>query len=144
MRYLLFLLLALPISVIAQEEIATEKKEVEKKYETFEMTEGDTTYLMKKYYIAFLKAGPNREHSKEEAAEIQKGHMDHMAKLAEEKKIQIAGPFDDDGDIRGMVIYSVYSMEEALELTSADPAVVAGRLVIELHPFWAAKGSILD
>ena len=144
MRYLLFLLCTLSFSLTAQEETTVNTSTAEKKFETFEMTEGDTTYLMKKYYVAFLKSGPNREHTKEEAAKIQKGHMDHMAKLAEEKKIQIAGPFDDEGDIRGMVIYSVYSMEEALALTQKDPAVVAGRLVIELHPFWAAKGSILD
>ncbi len=144
MKYLLFLLLAFPISLFAQEELTSKKETAEPQYETFEMTEGDTTYLMKKYYIAFLKSGPNRDHTKEEAAIIQKGHMDHMSKLAEANKIQIAGPFDDDSDIRGLVIYSVYSLEEALELTNADPAVVAGRLVVELHPFWAAKGSQLN
>ncbi len=145
MRYVLLLLfIAFSNNINAQEEITLEKPTAEKKYETFEMTEGDSTYLMKKYYMAFLKSGPNRDHSKEEAAEIQKGHMAHMGKLAAENKIQIAGPFDDDSDIQGVVIYSVYSLEEALTLTQADPAVVAGRLVVELHPFWAAKGSKLD
>lgn len=143
MRFLLLLFLALPFAAFAQDDMSKDSK-TEKQFETFEMTEGDTTYLMKKYYIAFLKSGPNRDQSKEEAAEIQKQHLAHMNKLAEANKIQIAGPFDDDSDIQGMVIYSVYSLEEALELTNSDPAVVAGRLVVELHPFWAAKGSKLD
>ena len=143
MRFLLLFFLALPFTSLAQDDMSKDSK-TEKQFETFEMTEGDTTYLMKKYFIAFLKSGPNRDQSKEEAAEIQKQHLAHMSKLAEANKIQIAGPFDDDSDIQGMVIYSVYSLEEALELTSSDPAVVAGRLVVEVHPFWAAKGSKLD
>lgn len=112
-------------------------------FETFEMTEGDTSYVMKKYYMVFLKPGPNRDQSKEEAMEIQKGHMAHMNKLAEEKKICMAGPFDSDGSISGMVIYSCYSKEEAERLTQEDPAVIAGRLLVEIHPFWAAMGSKL-
>lgn len=73
-------------------------------FETFEMTEGDTTYTMKKYFMAFLKKGPHREHSPDEAALIQKGHMDHMNKMAEAKQISIAGPFGDDGEMRGIII----------------------------------------
>lgn len=112
-------------------------------FETFEMTEGDTTYLMKKYYMVFLKNGPTRDQDEATAAKIQTAHLAHMNRLAEEKKIVSAGPFDDDGDIRGIVIYSVSSMEEAEELTSEDPAVKAGRLVVEVHPWWAAVGTML-
>ena len=98
---------------------------------------------MQKYFMALLKAGPDRDHSPEEAAVIQKGHLDHMNKLAEEKKICIAGPFGDDGELRGVVIYSVPTLEEAQRLVETDPAVIAGRLIIEVHPWWAAKGSSL-
>ena len=66
-----------------------------------------------------------------------------MNKLAEEKKICIAGPFGDDGELRGVVIYSVPTLEEAQRLVETDPAVIAGRLIIEVHPWWAAKGSSL-
>ena len=47
-------------------------------HETFSYKEGDTTYVMQKYFLVMLKKGPNREHSKEEAAEIQKKHMEHI------------------------------------------------------------------
>ncbi len=110
-------------------------------FETFEMAEGDTSYLMKKYFIVFLKEGPNRSQGKEEAAKIQTAHMEHMERLANEKKICIAGPFAEAGNIKGLVIYSASSLEEAKQMTSEDPAVKAGRLLVEVHPFWAAVGS---
>lgn len=113
-------------------------------FETFEMTEGDTTYVMKKYFMAFLKEGPTRDQSPEEAAIIQNGHLGYMNQLADENKLSIAGPFGDDGEIRGIVIYNVPTLEEATELVKNDPAVKAGRLTIEVHPWWAAKGSTLD
>lgn len=114
-------------------------------FETFEMTEDDMTYIMKKYFIAFLKAGPNRNHSEEEAAEIQKAHLAHLGKLANEKRACMIGPFgqDADSDIRGIVVLSVPDKEEAERLVAQDPAVKAGRLIIEVQPWWAAKGSKL-
>lgn len=113
-------------------------------FETFEMTEGDTTYIMKKYFMVFLKKGDKRDQTAEESAQIQKGHMEHMGKLAEEGIIEMAGPFGDDGDIRGIVIFSARNEEEVRGYTSKDPAVIAGRLVMEIHPFWCAKGTTLN
>ena len=52
-------------------------------FQTFQLTEGDTTFTMKQYFIAFLKTGPNRTQSEEDAALIQAGHMDHLNKLSE-------------------------------------------------------------
>lgn len=111
--------------------------------ETFEMQQGDTTYVMQKYFVAFLKAGPERSQSKEEAAEIQKKHLAHLESLAEAGKTSITGPFGDDGEIRGIVVFNTATKEEAKQLAEQDPAVKAGRLVVEIHPWWAAKGSTL-
>ncbi|MEP4093591.1 YciI family protein, partial [Reichenbachiella sp.] len=55
----------------------------------------------------------------------------------------IAGPFGDDGDMRGIVIYDVATKAEADSIISNDPAVKAGRLAIDIKPWWAAKGSVL-
>ena len=112
-------------------------------FEIFNYDDGDTTITMKKYFICFLKTGPDRNQSEAEAAEIQTGHLAHMDRLADQNKICIAGPFGDDGDIRGVVIYNVKTMEEAVKLTQQDPAVIAGRLTIEIHPWWAMKGAKL-
>ncbi len=113
-------------------------------FETFEMTEGDTTYVMKKYFMAFLKRGAVTDHSPQEASKIQEGHMAHMNQMADEGKIDIAGPFGDDGEMRGIIIFNVATQEEVEALVAKDPAVIAGRLILEVHPWWAAKGSKLN
>ncbi|WP_207433627.1 YciI family protein [Sabulibacter ruber] len=105
-----------------------------------EPTDGD----MKTYYMAFLKKGPNRGHDSLTAAKIQEAHMAHINKMAAEGKLTLAGPFLDDGDLRGIFIFNVRTMEEAKALTEADPAVKAGRLVMELHPWYAQKGAKLQ
>ena len=109
----------------------------------FSYEEGDTTYTMKKYIMCFLKSGPKRSQSKEEAQIIQKGHLAHMDSLAQLGIISIAGPFEDSSDVRGIVIYDLGTIEEAQKMTAGDPAVINGRLVPEFHPWWAAKGSVL-
>ena len=111
--------------------------------ETWEVKEGDTTYVMQQYFMCFLKAGPERGQDSTESAQIQEAHMAHLTKVYEDGKSCVAGPFGDDGDIRGIVIYNTATFEEADSLANADPAVKAGRLVVEVHPWWAAKGSVL-
>ena len=111
--------------------------------ETWEVKDGDTTYVMQKYFMCFLMAGTERGQDSTETAKIQEAHMAHLAKVYEDGKSCIAGPFGDDGDIRGIVIYNTATLEEADSLANADPAVKAGRLTAEVHPWWAAKGSVL-
>lgn len=131
-------LLLLTFAGFAQEVIADENG-----FETFSYPDGDTTYTMKKYFMVFLKAGPERSQSNEEAAEIQKNHLAHISWMAEQGYVDIAGPFGDNGDVRGILVMRVPSKERAEELAAMDPAVKAGRLIMEIHPWWAAVGSSL-
>ena len=112
-------------------------------FETFSITEGDTTYIMKKYFMVFLNKGTNTNQTPEETASIQQGHMDHINKMAEANQLSIAGPFGDDGDTRGIFILNVPTLDQAKKLVSQDPAVIAGRLIMEVRPWWAAQGSTL-
>lgn len=111
--------------------------------QTFTFTEGDTTYLMKRYFMVFLETGNNRDHSKEEAESIQAGHLAYLDSLANEGIIQLSGPFGDEGDVRGISIYRVPDLETATALASGDPAVVAGRLKVRVRPWWGAVGTEL-
>ena len=112
-------------------------------FETFIYQDEDSTYTMKKYYICFLKSGPNKSENPEEAATLQAQHLAHMADLAENGKICIVGPMADDTSLRGIVIYNAKNMEEARSYADSDPMVKAGLLEAEIHPWWTAKGSKL-
>lgn len=143
-----------PDKKLSEEAIRTQPEEAEpsvqdlrhrlldKGYEVFEYVDeksGDTV-LMQQYFIAFLKSGPNRSQSKAEADSLQRLHLAHLGKMYAEGFADISGPFGDDGEIRGITIYNTPTLEMADSLANTDPMVKAGRLVIEVHPWWAAKG----
>jgi len=95
-------------------------------------------YGMSPYVMAFLKRGPNRSQDSITAANLQKAHLENITKMAEEGTLVLAGPFLDDGNIRGIYIFNVATVEEARKLTESDPAIKAGRLVMELHPWYGS------
>lgn len=78
----------------------------------------------------------------EETKKIQEGHMANINRLAETGKLVLAGPFVDGSDRRGVFIFKVDSLSEAQALTDTDPAVIAGRLKIELHRWSVPKGML--
>jgi uncharacterized protein len=100
-------------------------------------------FKLKQYFLVLLKRGPNKDLDSLQRQEVQKGHMAHINKMAEDKKLVMAGPFGDDTDLRGIFIFDVPTMEDAVALTEADPAVKAGRLIMEIHPWYASPGTCL-
>jgi len=94
-------------------------------------------------YFAFLKRGPNRKEGDDknpEIQELQKAHIANIQRLAAMKKLLVAGPFGDNGDLRGIFVFRVGSLEEAQSLCATDPMVKAGRLIVELHPWQIPEG----
>ena len=104
---------------------------------------GADQYGMKKYVMVFLKAGPVKIENKDSANAIQKAHLNNIIRLANEGKLVIAGPFLDNQTIRGIFIFNVPTVEEAQKLTATDPAVKAGILTMEMHP-WYGSASLLE
>ena len=109
----------------------------------FEVTEGDSAYTMKRYIFCLYLTGPNRNQSEDETARIQREHLSHLSSLESTHELQVAGPFGDDTEKRGILIFDLEQSEQAEEAMALDPAVKAGRLTYECHPWWAAKGSTL-
>ena len=99
---------------------------------------GADDYGMRTYVMAYLKAGPNRDQDSTEAAQIQRAHLDNITRMAEMGKLVLAGPFMDDHEVKGIYLFAVETVEEAEELARTDPAVQAGRLVMELHPWYGS------
>jgi uncharacterized protein YciI len=104
---------------------------------------GADDYGMKQYVMAFLKAGPHRLTDSVARAKLQMAHLKNITRLAEEGKLVIAGPFMDDQPIKGIFIFNVTTVEEAKKLTETDPAIQAGSLVMELHP-WYGSAALME
>ena len=96
-------------------------------------------YEMKTYQMVFLYKGPNRNQDSVEAMRIQEEHLKNIQRLADEGKLIVAGPFLDNQDLRGIFIFDVESEKEVMELVETDPAIKAGRLRYEVHPWMTAK-----
>jgi uncharacterized protein YciI len=92
-------------------------------------------------YLGFLTRGAKWTPEKTPAtAELQKAHLANINRLAETKKLVIAGPFGDETPLRGIFVFKVASLEEAKALAETDPAVQAGRLAIEMHTWMVPEG----
>jgi len=100
---------------------------------------------MRTVYFGFLKKGPNRKEGDDktpEVQELQKAHLANIIRLAETKKLVMAGPFGDGGDLRGIFVFRVDSIKEAQDLAATDPMIKIDRLKIELLPWQVPVGVI--
>jgi uncharacterized protein YciI len=104
----------------------------------------DGDFEMKEYYFVMLTKGERRGEITDTAKimEIQRGHLANIDRLAKLGKILVAGPFGDDGNWRGIFIFDAASAEEVKQLLNTDPAIAAGRLAYEIHPWWTAKNCV--
>lgn len=94
-------------------------------------------------YLGFLKKGPNRKDGDDQVPqiqELQKAHIANIQRLAKLGKLVVAGPFGDDGVLRGIFVFRVGSLAEAQELTATDPMIKIDRLRVELHPWNVPEG----
>jgi len=129
-----------------KQSVAALKAELKAKgFETFDYIDEKTqdTVIMQKYFMAFLKKGPIRSQNEEVDKGLQEEHLEHLSRMYEEGFADLIGPFGDDGDIRGIAVYNVPTKKMADSLANLDPMVQAGRLKVEMHPWWCAKGQSL-
>jgi uncharacterized protein YciI len=107
-------------------------------------------FKMRTYYMAFLKRGPAWSAERTpEAIAAGEGHMANIKRLAACGKLLIAGPFDvgptpPADALAGIFIFDVPTMEEAVALTQTDPAVKAGRFIMEVMPWYGPSGLTYD
>jgi len=96
---------------------------------------------METYYFGLLYRGPAWTPGETEATrKIQEGHMANIQRMADAGALVAAGPMDGDGPLRGIFIFKVKTADEAGKLAAEDPAIKAGRLTLEIHPWWGPAG----
>jgi len=99
---------------------------------------------IRQYWFVMLTSGNNRKQDSATAAKIQRDHLANINRLYNEGKLKVAGPFGDEGKWIGLFIFDCETKEEVEKLVRTDPAVAAGRLNYEIHPWWtAATGSFI-
>lgn len=109
----------------------------------FSYSEGDTTYTMKRYVFMLLNSGETKSQTEEETAKYQEMHLAHLSKMAEDGKLVVAGPFEGGGNYRGLLIFDVETIDEAIKLESEDPMIKTDRLRMETFYWWGAKGTVI-
>lgn len=104
-------------------------------------TEYEKLPAMTHYVLGLFRRVPNRPDLPEaDANRIQEGHMANLRELTERGELIAAGPFEEDGDLRGVMIFSTGSVERARELTADDPAMLNGRLLLDLFTWFGPAG----
>lgn len=99
---------------------------------------GADAYGMRRYVLVLLRTGPNRDQEPDRAAELQRGHMENIRRLAEAGHLVLAGPFLESGEMRGLFVFAVDTVDRARELTASDPAISAGQLAAEYYPWYGS------
>jgi uncharacterized protein len=80
----------------------------------------------------------------EELERIQREHLAYYAGLREAGHVVTNGPVDEQPDpsLRGLAFYRAGSLERSRQLAEADPAVRAGRLVVEIMTWYCPPGTM--
>ncbi len=142
MKKVIYLIMTIAAVVVIITQVKIERIDMEKTNIFYDQQLADQygadDYGMKKYVMAFLRKGPNRDLTPEESAALQNEHLKNIDRLADEGKLVLAGPFFGSGKLRGIYIFNVDTIEEAKALTETDPAIQAGSLVMELKEWYGS------
>jgi uncharacterized protein YciI len=93
---------------------------------------------MRSYVLVILKTGPNKMTDPDARKKMFEGHFANMGRLAAEKKLAMAGPFDGSEGWRGMFVFATGDIEEAKAWTATDPVIVSGEMVGEFHKLYGS------
>jgi uncharacterized protein YciI len=105
----------------------------------------DPPFELDRYELVLLKRPANPPAMSDgEIDRLQDLHVGYLTSLTASGEIRVAGPFDEQPDVslRGMALYQTGSLDRTKELASLDPAVVAGRIEVDVMYYYCPKGSL--
>ena len=97
------------------------------------------------FELVLLRRPANpREYDDAELERIQREHLAYHARLRAAGQVVTNGPVINPPDpaLRGLTFYRTGSLAEARRLAEADPAVLAGRLTVEIMTWYCPPGTM--
>jgi uncharacterized protein len=97
------------------------------------------------YELVLLRRAPAATPIDEDTADLlQRQHLGHLAAMRDAGHLKVAGPLGDQPDEswRGLCIYQVGSLDQARGFAEADPAVRAGRFVVDVLHWYTRRGAV--
>ena len=94
----------------------------------------------RQYTLLLLWAGPNRTPDDPNIEALQRSHLRHLFTLRHAGQLLVNGPALDAGDLVGLGIFDDVDLEAVSALAAADPAVCAGRLCVDVRPWFGIPG----
>jgi uncharacterized protein YciI len=93
------------------------------------------------YTLVLIKSGDHWSPNTPEFMDVMKQHHAFVQQMTDQGNLAVAGPFplSDHRELRGIAIFRV-GAEQTAKLTQDDPAVKAGLLKAEIHPWGTGKG----
>jgi uncharacterized protein len=89
--------------------------------------------------LVILKNGPKSDLPESERAALFSGHMANIGRLANEGKLVVAGPLEEnERNYAGIFILNIKTVKEAEALLATDPAVSAGALAYEAYGWYGS------
>lgn len=93
---------------------------------------------MRGYVLVILRTGPTRVPDGPDRKKMFAGHFANMQRLADEKKLVLAGPLDGTEGRRGIFVFATPDIDEAKKLVATDPVIINGEMVGEFHKFYGS------
>lgn len=98
---------------------------------------------MRGFVLVVLKTGPNRVKEGPERTKMFQGHFANIQRLADQKKLVIAGPLDGVDGWRGLFVFATPDIDEAKSHVATDPVIVSGEMIAEYHKFYSSAGLMM-
>jgi len=96
---------------------------------------------MEQYTLVLMKRGEKWDPRAQAVSDILQQHYAFLDKLTSEENVAVAGPFPVNAhtDLNGVAIFRV-AVDKTSQLLQDDPAIKAGVLIPEVHPWITGKG----
>jgi uncharacterized protein len=105
------------------------------------LSESDRLPPMTHYVLGLLRQAPSApKRTEEEAATLQEAHLGHLRRLRETGELIAVGPVEEEGVLRGILVFGTDDLSRARELMRTDPLVGGGFLILDLYTWFAPAG----